>query len=90
MAYYLHWRDTEDPGLKLAVFSTGPAIRNYGWNLVTEIIGTFMLVFIILMIGAPWTTAGTAAPRAAADRPAGARPRAIARRPDGLRDQPGT
>lgn len=61
VAYYLHWRDTEDPGLKLAVFSTGPAIRNYGWNLVTEVIGTFMLVFIILMIGAPWTTAGTAA-----------------------------
>ena len=61
VAYYLHWRDTEDPGLKLAVFATGPAIRNYGWNLVTEIIGTFMLVFIILMIGAPWTTVGTGA-----------------------------
>ena len=61
LAYYLHWRETEDPGLKLAVFSTGPAIRNYGWNLVTEVIGTFMLVFIILMIGAPWTTVGTGA-----------------------------
>lgn len=61
VAYYLHWRDTEDPGLKLAVFSTGPAIRNYGWNVVTEVIGTFMLVFIILMIGAPWSTVGTAA-----------------------------
>ena len=45
LTYYLHWRDTEDPGLKLAVFSTGPAVRNYAWNLVTEIIGTFVLVF---------------------------------------------
>ena len=52
--YYLHWRDTEDPGLKLACFSTGPAIRNYGWNVLTEIVGTFVLVFGILAIGAPW------------------------------------
>jgi glycerol uptake facilitator protein len=50
LAYYLHWRDTEDPGLKLAVFSTGPAVRNYGWNLVTEIIGTFVLVFGIFAV----------------------------------------
>jgi glycerol uptake facilitator protein len=54
LTYYLHWRDTEDPGLKLAVFSTGPAIRNYGWNLLTEIVGTFVLVFGILAITAPW------------------------------------
>ena len=52
LTYYLHWRDTEDPGLKLAVFSTGPAIRNYAWNLVTEIIGTFVLVFGVLAITA--------------------------------------
>jgi glycerol uptake facilitator protein len=50
LAYFLHWRDTEDPGLKLAVFSTGPAVRNYTWNLVTEIIGTFLLVFGVLAI----------------------------------------
>ena len=50
LAYYLHWKDTEDPGLKLAVFSTGPAVRNYGWNLVTEIIGTFVLVFGIFAL----------------------------------------
>jgi glycerol uptake facilitator protein len=54
LTYFLHWRDTEDPGLKLAVFCTGPAIRNYAWNLVTEIIGTFVLVFGILAIVAPW------------------------------------
>jgi glycerol uptake facilitator protein len=28
VAYLAHWGETEDPGLKLAVFSTGPAIRN--------------------------------------------------------------
>jgi glycerol uptake facilitator protein len=33
------------------VFSTGPAIRSYGWNLVTEIIGTFVLVFVVLGFG---------------------------------------
>jgi glycerol uptake facilitator protein len=50
LSYYLHWRETDDPGLKLAVFSTGPAIRNYPMNLVTEIIGTFILVFGVLAI----------------------------------------
>lgn len=50
LTYLLHWRETEDPGLKLAVFSTGPAIRNYGANLITEIIGTFILVFGVLAI----------------------------------------
>ena len=44
--YYPHWAETEDPGLKLAVFSTGPAIRNMTWNLVSEIIGTFVLIFV--------------------------------------------
>ncbi len=50
LAFLPHWRDTEDRGLKLAVFSTGPAIRNYGANLVTEIIGTFILVFGVLAL----------------------------------------
>src|SRR6516164_1053151 len=54
LTYYLHWRDTEDPGLKLAVFSTGPAIRNYAWNLFTEIVGTFVLVFGVFGITGPW------------------------------------
>lgn len=43
LAYMPHWEATKDEGLKLAVFSTGPAIRNTTWNLVTEIIGTAML-----------------------------------------------
>lgn len=50
LAYFQHWGATSDPGLKLAVFSTGPAIRNTVWNLVTETIGTFMLVFGVLNI----------------------------------------
>jgi glycerol uptake facilitator protein len=48
--YLPHWAVTDDPGLKLAVFSTGPAIRNYAANLMSEIIGTFMLVFGVLAI----------------------------------------
>jgi glycerol uptake facilitator protein len=48
--YMPHWSITEDPGLKLAVFSTGPAVRNVTANLISEIIGTFMLVFGVLAI----------------------------------------
>jgi glycerol uptake facilitator protein len=47
--YYPHWAETEDPALKLAVFCTGPAIRSPLWNLVSETIGTFVLMFVILM-----------------------------------------
>ena len=50
-AYRQHFDATDDPSLQLAVFSTGPAIRNYTWNLVTEIIGTFVLVFVVLLFG---------------------------------------
>ncbi|ODA41094.1 Glycerol uptake facilitator protein [Desulfosporosinus sp. BG] len=45
------WAATPDQGAKLAVFSTGPEIRNYSANLLTEIIGTFILVFVGLSIG---------------------------------------
>ncbi|MBO9307082.1 MIP/aquaporin family protein [Thermomicrobium sp.] len=60
LAYLPHWGVTEDPGLKLAVFSTGPAIRNYPLNLITEIIGTFMLVFGVRAILANELVAGLA------------------------------
>jgi glycerol uptake facilitator protein len=50
LAYLPHWAETEDPGLKLAVFSTGPAIRKFGANVVTEIIGTMMLLIGVLGI----------------------------------------
>jgi glycerol uptake facilitator protein len=49
--YYPHWAETEDPGLKLAVFSTGPAIRNTTFNFISEVIGTFVLVFVIFCFG---------------------------------------
>lgn len=51
LAYKPHFDEDADPGIKLAVYSTGPAIRSYGWNLVCEIIGTFVLVFVILAFG---------------------------------------
>lgn len=44
LAYLDHFAATEDKGGKLAVFSTGPAIRSTVPNLITEIIGTFVLV----------------------------------------------
>ena len=44
--------DIEQPeGAKLGVFSTGPASRSYAWNLVTEAIATFVLVFVVLISG---------------------------------------
>jgi len=45
--YYPHWKETENADLKLAVFSTGPAIRSTPWNFLSEVIGTFVLVFVI-------------------------------------------
>ena len=59
LAYLDHWRETEDPGLKLACFSTAPAIRNPVANLITEIVGTFVLVFAIMAFFADDATAGT-------------------------------
>jgi glycerol uptake facilitator protein len=58
-SYSNHWAATEDPGLKLAVFSTGPAIRNTVANFVTEVIGTFLLVFGVLAITADPATLET-------------------------------
>lgn len=58
LAYFQHWAETPDPGLKLAVFSTGPAIRNPIWNLITEIIGTFVLMFVVLLIKGATMTGG--------------------------------
>ncbi len=49
--YLPHWKETEDQGTKLGVFATGPAIPNTFANLLSELIGTFILVFGILAIG---------------------------------------
>ena len=48
--YLPHWAVTEDKGLKLAVYSTGPAIRNTGTNLISEVIGTMVLVLGVAAI----------------------------------------
>lgn len=48
--YKDHYDATSDPAAKLGTFCTIPAIRNYGRNLFSEIIGTFVLVFVILAL----------------------------------------
>ena len=45
LAYLAHWGETEDAGLKLGVFCTAPAIYNTPANIITEVVGTFVLVF---------------------------------------------
>jgi glycerol uptake facilitator protein len=63
LAYLPHWAETEDQATKLGVFSTAPAIRNSGANLLCEIIGTFVLMFGIYLIrGATMTTGGSVVP----------------------------
>jgi glycerol uptake facilitator protein len=42
-----HWEETPDQALKLACFCTAPAIRRFGANLVSEIVGTLVLVFVV-------------------------------------------
>ena len=51
LAYKKHFDEEIDATTKLAVFSTGPAVRSYGWNTVTEVVGTFVLVTVILLFG---------------------------------------
>ena len=58
LAYKLHFVATADGDAKLAVFCTGPAIRSTPNNIITEMIGTFVLVFAALYIAAPATTLG--------------------------------
>jgi glycerol uptake facilitator protein len=47
LQYLPHWKETPDPSLKLACYSTGPAIRSPFANTLSEIIGTFILVFVV-------------------------------------------
>jgi glycerol uptake facilitator protein len=51
LCYKNHFDEPADPAVKLGVFSTGPEIRSYGWNFLTEVVGTFVLVYIILQFG---------------------------------------
>jgi glycerol uptake facilitator protein len=61
LTYLPHWAPTDDRGAKLAVFSTGPAINQPTANFIAEAIGTAMLLFGVLAIGANaqgWAQAG--------------------------------
>lgn len=58
LVYKQHFDATEDQGLKLAVFATGAEIRHPLWNTVTEIVGTFVLVFWVLVSGYTQTGLG--------------------------------
>ena len=59
IAYKQHFDVTPDKDLKLAVFCTGPAIRNPFFNLITEIVGTFLLVFGALAMSKAAASLGT-------------------------------
>lgn len=50
--YYSHWDRTESAASKLAVFSTGPAVRSTVFNLISETVATMILVIALLFIGA--------------------------------------
>lgn len=50
--YMPHWKETPDADTKRAVFCTAPAIRNTISNLISEVIGTAVLVLALLFIGA--------------------------------------
>jgi glycerol uptake facilitator protein len=51
--YKQHFDSTEDQNIKLGVFCTGPAIRSPFWNTISEIIGTFVLVYAALSLSSP-------------------------------------
>jgi glycerol uptake facilitator protein len=51
LTYLAHWRGTPDPTAKLGIFCTIPAVRSLPANLLTEVIGTFVLVYCVLAIG---------------------------------------
>lgn len=58
LAFKEHFDAEPDPGKKLGVFSTGPAMRNYTWNFGTEVIATFVLIFWVLVSGGTPATIG--------------------------------
>ncbi|MBL0234460.1 MAG: aquaporin family protein [Chitinophagaceae bacterium] len=55
LSYKQHFDQTEDASLKMACFCTAPAIRNKFYNSITEIIGSFALVFGALAMSNPTT-----------------------------------
>lgn len=67
LSYLKHWAETPDAETKLGVFSTIPAIRSIPANFLTEVVGTFMLVFGILGINANMNPLGSAGDGTLAD-----------------------
>lgn len=59
LAYRQHFQQTTDANLKLAVFCTGPAIRSTPNNIITEVIGTFVLMLGALLFIEPAQSLGT-------------------------------
>jgi glycerol uptake facilitator protein len=59
MFYRHHFNRTEDPGAQLGCFSTSPAIRRPANNFFSEVVGTFVLIFVILYISEPSIDLGT-------------------------------
>ena len=53
LAYKKHFDETDNADAKLAVFCTGPNIRNYFYNIITEIVGTYVLVLAVLYMAKP-------------------------------------
>lgn len=60
LAYFPHWKETEDRDHKLMVFCTKPAILAYPYNFLCEVIGTTVLMFGVLAIFGKATMAGPA------------------------------
>jgi glycerol uptake facilitator protein len=53
LAYKKHFDATDNPDLKLAVFCTAPNIRSYWYNVITEVVGTYILALAVLYMAAP-------------------------------------
>jgi glycerol uptake facilitator protein len=53
LAYKKHFDATEDADAKLAVFCTGPNIRSYWYNFITEVVGTYVLALAVLYMAEP-------------------------------------
>lgn len=51
LAYKRHYDEPGDPADKLGTFATGPAIRSYGWNCLTEFVATWVLVIWVILSG---------------------------------------
>ncbi|MBP6322685.1 MAG: aquaporin family protein [Fusobacteriaceae bacterium] len=62
LVHKLHYDETEDHGTVLATFCTGPAVRDYKWNFITEAVVTMILVFGLLAIGNAKNATGPMAP----------------------------